>query len=719
MRVSIGSSRLLSVAVFGALIAVFCNQLRADNTTLKSELERTLVGQSVVSKIMLGGTAIPSRASTSTYYPVNTLVFPESSQVSYRVEWGLIREEVSPYRMQRRFEPGTSFRIAGVEVKDDRLELKLQSGSGDSAKLKVMLGAGWQSKLDVQAVQSLLARILVLEQPQQPKQQVAGNAPASTPAPAFAGAASATQYRRDPSASAIEGRISDDALRTVMSEFDQDTQRSLSTLSQDAMALSQGLLAFQNAYSGRSDYAARPQLQQILQLQDRLGKNMQPQNDGDVMAMNEVFKRCVRIAQLGQARDENGNLYGAGRNSSSFEPLLLSNSAVEVSRNVERDVAAEREQRQPIDRARTAVISVEQTLDKGDLLAASQRYQQIGADSQIAQVAAFAHYLQLTVGFRLDLASYAQVSPLSHHRDLSASEEIQLLAKELTALNAWQTRPLTRGLLQSVVSVETGVTKQKLDGIAVLQIDEGAYRVPQASANMSLSSLGERLSLVTNRISDIDGKLQSAGELRQIAAQIDVLNAVATVLGPNETASLKQKIDQIAVAERTRASLAQTQQALESRINEARAEEQRREAAARAEEQRKAVAARAEAAAKLAAAASQRQSYAEDLTKSMAGEVRWCATGRDSEILAGVVIANRLSDSTYSQLGAGSPLWKEMFSKGFKFRAVMDKNKALKVAAIKLEGGFSVPITALPDTDRNSLEQTINTLTATASNGMQ
>jgi hypothetical protein len=115
----------------------------------------------------------------------------------------------------------------------------------------------------------------------------------------------------------------------------------------------------------------------------------------------------------------------------------------------------------------------------------------------------------------------------------------------------------------------------------------------------------------------------------------------------------------------------------------------------------------------------QRQSYAEDLTKRMAGEIRWGAAGRESEILAGIVTANRPSDQTCSQLAAGSPLWKEMFSKGFRFRAVLDKNQSLKVALIKEEGGFSVPITALPDVDRNSLEQTVHTLSIAASNGTQ
>ena len=713
-RISIRNTWLLRWVICTILILGFCNlQLRADGKTLKSDLELALVGQSVVSRILFGGKAVPSGATVG--YPVNTVVFPDSSQVSYRVEWGLIREDVSPNRMARRFDPGTSFRVASVEIKDDRLELKLLSGNGDSAKLKLMLGASWQSKFDSQSVLSQLSNIFVFDEAQQPKQNLASpKLDSAMPSSAFAGAASATQYHHDPSVPRFEGRISDHDLQIVMAEFDQDTQRAFSALSQDAEALSQALLSFQKAYSGRSDNAARAPLQQIFQLEDRLGKRMQPQSDDDVIAMSEAFKRCVRISQLGQARDEYGRPYAG-----SFDPSLLSKSATEASGNVQGDVAVEREQRQPIDRARTALINVEQTLDRGDLISASQRYQQIASDNQMAQVSAFAHYLQLTVAFRQDAASYVQASQLAHHRDLSASEEIRLLAQEVNALNASQSKPLTRGLLQTTVNTEAGVARQKLDGLPLLQIDETAYRLPQAPDSTDSSNLNDRLSLVTSRISDIDGKLRSATELRQIAAQVDALTTVTAALGTSEAASLKRKIEQITIAERTRSNLVESQETLESRMAALRAEEQKREAATRAEEQRKAAAARAEAAAKLAAALAQKQNYAEDLTKSMAGEIRWCATGQDNEVLAGVVTASRLSDNTYSQLGAGSSLWKEMFSKGFKFRAVLDKNKSLKVAAIKSEGGFSVPMTALPDVDRNSLEQAINTLAAAASNGMQ
>jgi len=54
------------------------------------------------------------------------------------------------------------------------------------------------------------------------------------------------------------------------------------------------------------------------------------------------------------------------------------------------------------------------------------------------------------------------------------------------------------------------------------------------------------------------------------------------------------------------------------------------------------------------------------------------------------VTVSRLSESTYNQMSASSPLWNELFKKGFKFRVVLDRDKNKKVAAVKENGGFSV-----------------------------
>ncbi len=149
--------------------------LAGENKALKADLESQLVGKTVVSKIIFGGKAVPPGYQGD--YPVNTLVSPDTGAVTYRVEWGVMRAEVGEREMVRRFESGTSFRVSGIEMKDDRLEIKLDGGGG-SARLKLMLGAGWQSKLDAASVQAQLARVFVLEQQDARESKVEGHTPA-------------------------------------------------------------------------------------------------------------------------------------------------------------------------------------------------------------------------------------------------------------------------------------------------------------------------------------------------------------------------------------------------------------------------------------------------------------------------------------------------------------------------------------------------------------
>jgi TPR repeat protein len=152
-----------------------------ENKPLKGELQTELAGKTVISRIVFGGRAVPQGYQFD--YPVNTLVFPDTESVTYRVEWGVMRAEIGESQMLRRFESGTSFRVTGVDAKDDRLELKLE-GSGGSARLKLMLGAGWQSKLDSASVQAQLGRVFVFEQwPAPVSAAAAGSADRSSAVP--------------------------------------------------------------------------------------------------------------------------------------------------------------------------------------------------------------------------------------------------------------------------------------------------------------------------------------------------------------------------------------------------------------------------------------------------------------------------------------------------------------------------------------------------------
>jgi len=144
-----------------AIVLCCCGQLSAENKALKGDLERALEGKTFVSTVVLGGKAVPRGYSTD--YPVNTIVSSDG-QVTYRVEWGLMRTDVALREIRRRFDRGTSFRVTTVDLKDDRLELKLENATGDSAKLKLLLGSNWQSQMDVAAVLNALSHVLLDQQ---------------------------------------------------------------------------------------------------------------------------------------------------------------------------------------------------------------------------------------------------------------------------------------------------------------------------------------------------------------------------------------------------------------------------------------------------------------------------------------------------------------------------------------------------------------------------
>ena len=97
----------------GGILSLFiccCLQSFAETQTFKTELERTLVGKTVVSRIVLGGRATPRGYIAD--YPVNTLVDSDSGIVRYRIEWGFVRTEVGMSEMFRKFDSGTSFSVA-------------------------------------------------------------------------------------------------------------------------------------------------------------------------------------------------------------------------------------------------------------------------------------------------------------------------------------------------------------------------------------------------------------------------------------------------------------------------------------------------------------------------------------------------------------------------------------------------------------------------------
>jgi len=128
----------------------------ASSQVQESALKASLKGAEAVAIVTIGGAA----PGVSGLLPVNTLAYPDGHLI-YRVEYGFNRREVT--QMETSFGIGTRFHIGSVDLKDDRLELKLNGPSySGSGRLKLMLGPDWQTRMSNEGVISAISKFLTL-----------------------------------------------------------------------------------------------------------------------------------------------------------------------------------------------------------------------------------------------------------------------------------------------------------------------------------------------------------------------------------------------------------------------------------------------------------------------------------------------------------------------------------------------------------------------------
>ena len=137
-----------------------CSPMSAEHNALKADIDSAIVGTTVVSKIVLGGKAKPhGRLAT---YSVSTLFYPDTNRVVYRTDSAIGPTDVEPTELRQQFDKGTSFRVRRVDLKEDRVVLKLETMTGN-ASLDLVLGTGWQSNVDLAFVQKQLGLVLDLQ----------------------------------------------------------------------------------------------------------------------------------------------------------------------------------------------------------------------------------------------------------------------------------------------------------------------------------------------------------------------------------------------------------------------------------------------------------------------------------------------------------------------------------------------------------------------------
>lgn len=539
--------RSMLCLIVGMFLMIGAARSLADNRTLQAELEATLKDKVVVSKIMLAGKGTPRGYQAS--YSVNTLVYTDLNEVKYRIEFGLMRTDIGPNEMQRRFEIGTIFHVKSLVFKDDRLELGLESRSGDAARLKLMFGRGWQAKFDEPSVQSQLARVLVVEEDR--SSAVGATTPSLSAWPQPTTIASNTEYQRDPNAPPIPGRLSQDEVRSVLRALDQESQNAVTALFKDASGLARGLIAFKQAYNTGASYGANSLLRRIDQLEDRLGKALQPERDQDVVELNELFKQCVRFAQIGQARDESGRRFGAGRNSAEFESSVLSRSATNLYDTVSNHLREERDIQGSVRQAKTSVVSVEQALDKQDFLGAERLFRQMSTVS--TKPSSLQQYLDDTHTLQQDLSQLGKVRELA----LSANAPLSSQLNALERMGSWMKAPELQALSRAQLANEKELAVQQIDtgidGLPAYSFRPSEYSLPPHRA--TYSTLQERIHTLEAMLSGLELEIRPVLPVKSISFAGAEANFIIEEIGTQRVQKVQHVQVELAKAENVRDQL--------------------------------------------------------------------------------------------------------------------------------------------------------------------
>lgn len=145
--------------VFLALILSASLQVIAESGCSKSDLERALVGKTVVSRVQIGGKAIRTMCDQGCpSSSVDTLLFPDG-QISYRANW---LYEVQPPADS--FSAGTKFTIMKIAIKrpdwayePDGLELRLKDEASKSADVRVLIGPSLINDCNLEDVEAAVS----------------------------------------------------------------------------------------------------------------------------------------------------------------------------------------------------------------------------------------------------------------------------------------------------------------------------------------------------------------------------------------------------------------------------------------------------------------------------------------------------------------------------------------------------------------------------------
>jgi hypothetical protein len=490
-------------------------------------LTSQLKGKDVTSLVVIGDKGAP--AGYNAPYPVNTLAYPDG-QIVYRVEWAMMRGEVG--RMEKSFSSGSTFEVSSVDLKDDRLEIKLTARDRDSGRLKLMLGSQWQSKMTDSAVFEALSRFLQLPVE---ASSLAGppNQPSTREAATIAQTIRTTpqlSYQRATNAADLPQRMSASEVNQDLKSLYDEAASSQGDVARYSLSTSRGLQAFEAVYKGRRDFGAENLVDLISAKQAELGVQLIPRSDSDIEALDSLFKKCTYMARMRQQEDGLGREVGPGGNNPDYVRSFLKPAESGTrSQDVQQLVAALR-RTAVLDSLAQVIVNTETNLDSANFQQAEAGYSDL--QMRTATSASVSAYLQQSAALRADVDSLLRAKQVGSVQQASVSDLVGTISKLESLESEASNKPLTRKYLDSTVAEDKARLSQLVSALPT-------FHYPDSRSTVTTNHLTEAQAGV--RAAELSDSLKEAAPLVAVVGDADTMNKLHAWFGDSLYESLVKK----------------------------------------------------------------------------------------------------------------------------------------------------------------------------------
>lgn len=542
------------------LVLCFMLSLGAYAEVRRDTVVDDLKGKQAVALVAIGSKGIVPGITQPC--PVNTLAYPDG-RVEYRVEFGLVRGSVS--LMQKSFRRGSTLKIESVDVKDDRLEVKLTSGDNDSGRLKLMLGAGWQKTMSDEAVAQALGHFLQIPMNATQATASAGDQSAAAIPVPNADTIAPLIYARSPEAKSLPQRLTVADVNEALSGLAKEEEAVDGVVFQRSRSTSDGLLAFRFVYSTQRDYAALRLVDLIGQAQTAMGTRLAPRNAAEATSLDSLFRECRRMAQLRRIEDGAGREMGPGGNNAIFTSAFLSNRGDDARLGDVEALKTAIGQREALDVAGKQILAEESFYDSGDLKQAVAGYATLDAQNDASS--SVKHYLEKSLGLREDVSTLIQAQAIVTDPSASIKECVATIAEQKNLLDQSADKPLSKNFLTGAIADSTAHLQTSVASLPI-------YRYPGGKSS-DTSSLD--LAQANNRLAALNESISAALPLYQVYIDIDTRDKIHLWLGDAVYSAMMDKARDMKAAALEGIALKNRADALQAAANEA--EKRRKEEA--------------------------------------------------------------------------------------------------------------------------------------------